>query len=328
MVPVLFLDCSTTSRRPKVTKRVLFVAAGLSGRLAFTNELPSMSSLTSLRPTQSSPLSFEGHGGLRAQQAESDLRLLRKREWWLWFSALSVTVLSAAGFVLSSFQRLFSHTDHFYEIRSDQARWAILSLLLLFNVWTAYRQWSFRRMRSQFRTDENPSDETPKALEDPSGLDPVTSLYTRASIELHLGKEIAHARRQNTSLTLAALHLDDLEQLASRAGKTATDELLKEFARRLKEASRGSDFAARIASDAFLLVLPKCTLNEARVVLDRVGVVEIKASGQKMVLAYTSGWVDYQPGDLPSDLLRRATDILQLYKNASQDALSSALAAS
>jgi hypothetical protein len=62
--------------------------------------------------------------------------------------------------------------------------------------------------------------------------------------------------------------------------------------------------------------------------LDRLGVVEIKASGQKMVLAYTSGWVDYQTGDLPADLLRRATDILQLYKNASKDVLSSSLVAS
>jgi diguanylate cyclase (GGDEF)-like protein len=287
-----------------------------------------MSSLTSLRPPQSSPLSFEGHGGIRAQQTESDLHRLRKREWWLWSSALFVTALSAVGFILSSFRSLFLHSDHFYEIRSDQARWGILSLLLLFNVWTVYQQWLFRRMRSQITKDENRSDETPRIIEDPSGLDPLTGLYTRASIERHLGKEIARARRQNTSLTLAALHLDDFDRLAAGAGRAATDELLKEFARRLKDASRGSDFAARIASDAFLLVLPKCTLNEAKVVLDRVGVVEMKASGQTMVLAYTSGWLDYQPGDLPSDLLRRATDILHLYKNASQDALSPTLAAS
>src|SRR5262245_19862872 len=110
-----------------------------------------MSSLTSLRPTQSqsSPLSFEGHGGIRVKQMESDLRLLAKREWWLWFSALFVTLLSAAGFILSSFRSLFLRSDHFYEIRSDQARWEILSLLLLFNVWTVYREWLFRRMRSQ-----------------------------------------------------------------------------------------------------------------------------------------------------------------------------------
>jgi diguanylate cyclase (GGDEF)-like protein len=286
-----------------------------------------MSSLTSPRHARPSPLSFAGHGGIRAQQTESDLRLLAKREWWLWFSALSVTALSAVGFALSSFQKLFSHTDHFYEIRSDQARWGILSLLLLFNIWMAYRQWSFQRLRSQFAKEENPSGETPKAIEGPSGFDPVTGFYTRAALELQLGKEIARARRQNTSLTLAALHLDDFEQLASRAGKAATDELLKEFARRLKDASRGSDFAARIASDAFLLVLPRCTLNEAKIVLDRVGSVEMKDSGQKLALACTSGWVDYQPGDLPSDLLRRATDILHLYKNASQDAISSSLIA-
>ncbi len=295
-----------------------------------------MSSLSSLRlskPTtgggpEPSPLSFEGHGGIRAQQREAELKSLARREWWLWLSAFFVTILSALGFLLSCFQRLFLYKEHFYQIRSDQARWGLMCLLLLFNGWMVYRQWLFRRSRKQLQQESATAEGATGEKEDPSGLDPVTGLYTRGATEQQLGKEIARARRQNIALTLATLHLDDLERLRAKFGKTATDELAKEFARRLKEASRGSDIAARIGSDDFLLVLPKCTLGEAKKVLDRLGVVEIKASGQKMVLAYTSGWVDYQTGDLPTDLLRRATDILQLYKNASKDVLSSNLVAS
>jgi hypothetical protein len=33
-------------------------------------------------------------------------------------------------------------------------------------------------------------------------------------------------------------------------------------------------------------------------------------------LTYTTGWVDYQPGDMPSDLLKRSSQILHLYENA------------
>lgn len=285
-----------------------------------------MSSLTTL--PDSSPLSFEGHGGIRVQQREAELKLLARSEWWLWLSAFFVTILSAVGFLLSCFHRLFLYSEHFYQIRSDQARWGLMCLLLLFNAWMVYRQWTFRRSRKHLQQESAASEGSTGEREDPSGFDPATGLFTRSSIEQQLGKEIARARRQNIALTLATFHLDDLERLTGKFGKSATDELAKEFARRLKEASRGSDMAARIGNDDFLLVLPKCTLGEAKRVLDRLGVVEIKASGQKMVLAYTAGWVDYQTGDLPSDLLRRATDILQLYKKASKEVLSSNLVAS
>jgi len=281
-----------------------------------------MSSLTSLRLTQSdsSPLAFEGHGGILAQQREAELKLLGRREWWLWFSALWVTLLSGTGFLLTAFRKLFLSSEHFYNLRSDQARWGIMCLLTLFNVWMLYRQWSFRRVRKQLtRVEEDAPGGAANGIEDSSGLDPVTGLLTRGAIEQQLGKEIARARRQSFALTLATFHLDDFEKLTARGSKAATDELAKEFARRLKEASRGSDIAARIAAADFLLVLPKCTLGEAKAVLDRVGTVEIKSAGHKMTLSYTTGWVDYQTGDLPSDLLRRATDILHLYKNASNE---------
>jgi diguanylate cyclase (GGDEF)-like protein len=280
-------------------------------------------SLPKSRPSQ--PLSFEGHGGIGAQLRELELKQVGRSEWWLWFSALSVTVLALAGLLLCSFPRFFAAPQHFYELRADQAQWGILSLVVLFDAWMVYRQWSFRRMRKGLAGEELPA-ETPRLPEDPSGLDPVTGLMTRAAIEQQLGKEIARAHRHNTSLTLAAFHLDDFDRLSARGGKAAGDELLKEFGRRMKDASRGSDSAARIANDEFLLVLPKCTLQEAKVVLDRLGTVAVQVAGQRLVLAYTSGWVDYQRGDSPSDLLRRATEILELYKGAGEGLFSDSLA--
>jgi diguanylate cyclase (GGDEF)-like protein len=266
-----------------------------------------------------SPLAFEGHGGIQAQQRKAEFRSLARREWWLWFSLISVSVLAAATLILSSFRTFFLHDDHFYEIGSAQARWAVLCLLLLFNGWFALRQYSFRRWRGQLERRETLSEEFARPLETTASQESAGNACSRTALELQLGKEIARARRQNVSLTLITFHLDDFAELAGKLGNTAAEELAAEFARRLKEASRGSDFAARIASDDFLLVLPKCSLKEARVVLDRLGSVETRAAGKKVALAYTSGWVDYQAGELPSDLLRKATDILHLYKSVASD---------
>jgi len=215
-----------------------------------------MESILGLRTSKHNSSPLEGSGAFRALQAESGLRQIARREWWLWFSAFFVATLSAAAFLLSSFPFFFRNSEHFYEIRSDQARWGILSLLLLFNGWMLYRQWSFRRQRKQLSGQNAGADGHPGEIPDPSGVDPVTGLHTRVFIEQQLGKEIAHARRQNTALSLATVHLDEFAEINKRYGQSATDEALKELARRLKKACRGSDFAARLASDDFLLVLP------------------------------------------------------------------------
>jgi len=259
------------------------------------------------------------------QQAEVELRRLGRRELWLWFSAFFVTFLSAIALLLSSFRSLFLHSAHFYEIRADQARWGVMCLLLLFNGWLLYRQWTFRRARKQLThvTQENGETQSPSDLPtSPSGMDPATGLYTRTSIEQQLGKEIARARRQNTSLSVATIHLDDFAGLTEHYGLSAMDQAIKELARRLKKACRGSDFAVRLSNEDFLLVLPECSLGEVQKVLNRLGSLVVDCSGRKVELGCITGWVDYQPGDLPSDLLKRASQILHLYENAAKESYS------
>jgi diguanylate cyclase (GGDEF)-like protein len=270
-----------------------------------------------------SPL--EGFETFRVQQAESNLKQIGRREWWLWLSAFFVTVLSGFALLLSSFRSLFERSDHFYEIRAEQARWGALCLLLLFNGWQVYRQWNFRRAKRQLAGPEVSADAGRNEVAGVGGLDPVTDLYTRAAAELQLGKEIARARRQNSSLSIATIHLEEFVDLTQRHGLSAADQALKEFARRLKKACRGSDFAVRLASDDFLLVLPECNLGEVKLVLNRIGAVEVNCSGRSVTLTYTTGWVDYQAGDLPGDLLKRAAQLLHLYDSAAKERVSSTL---
>jgi GGDEF domain-containing protein len=193
-----------------------------------------MQSLFGLRAGKTNPSPLEGPGAFRAQQAESGLRQLARREWWLWFSALFVAVLSAVAIVLSLFPSLFRHKEHFYELRPEQARWGILCLLLLFNGWMVGRQWSFRRQRRQLSGQDALTDIPAAQISDPSGVDPVTGLHTRGFIEQQLGKEIARARRQNNALSLATIHLDDFTEMNKRYGLSAMDAALKELARRMK----------------------------------------------------------------------------------------------
>lgn len=279
-----------------------------------------MQSLLGVRGGKSNPSPLEGSGVLRAQHAESGLQQIGRGEWWLWLCAALVTTLSAVAFLLSSFPSNFRHTEHFYEIRSDQARWGTLCLLLLFNGWQLYRQRNFRRQRKQF-TELN-SGAQPGFYSDPSGVDPVTGLPTHPFLEQQLGKEIARAKRQNSALSLATVHIEEFAEVSQRYGPSAMDQALKELTRRLKRACRGSDFAVRLSNDDFLLVLPECGLGEVKLVLNRLGALDMNCGGRKVSLEYTTGWVDYQPGDLPGDLVKRASQMLHLYEDAAKESYS------
>jgi diguanylate cyclase (GGDEF)-like protein len=253
------------------------------------------------------------------------LKQIGRREWWLWLSAVFVTLLSAVALMLSSIRSFFPRPEHFYEIRPEQARWGVMCLLLLFNGWLVYRQWSFRRDRRHLAGQDVAGDTAGAEMIGGSSVDPVTDLFTRVSAEQQLGKEIARARRQNTSLSIATIHLEEFTELTQRNGLSAADQVLKEFARRLKKACRGSDFAVRLSNDDFLLVLPECNLGEVKLVLNRIGAVEVNVSGRKVVLEYTTGWVDYQAGDLPGDLLKRASQLLHLYDSAAKESFAATL---
>jgi diguanylate cyclase (GGDEF)-like protein len=203
-----------------------------------------------------------------------------------------------------------------------------MGLVLLFNAYMVHRQWECRRLRKQL-TQQITGTTDPQALADeigePSELDPVTGLYSRRSAEQRVAKEIARCRRENKPLTLLVLDLNDFGQLNDQYGRAASDLILKEFAYRLRKASRGSDFAVRLGSDEFLLVLPECGIGSVKHVVDRLNLVEVSCGGQKVSLTCSSGWIQYEPGELPTELLKRAENVLQLYRKAGETSSSPTL---
>lgn len=249
---------------------------------------------------------------------QTNLDRLMRREWRLWFSAIVTTLLASAVLLFSAFPGLFAGGGRFYEVDALQARTAAFELLLLFNAWMLYRERSFRSAGKEIRTSESSADTEGARDQDPLRIDRMTGLCTRASFEYLLGKEVARLRRHKLSLSLVALQLDDFAELSLRLGPAASDAMVKEFANRLRRASRGNDFAVRVESDAFLLALPECCLNDAKRVIDRLGDLEMEIAGKNVTLSSSVGWIDYKPGEVPSELIRRAEDVLHLYSKASR----------
>lgn len=92
--------------------------------------------------------------------------------------------------------------------------------------------------------------------------DGLTGLPNRLLFSNLLANSIRQARRDNDKMALLFLDLDGFKQVNDTLGHSAGDQLLQEFAERLKNQVRESDIVARISGDEFLALLPSITRKQ------------------------------------------------------------------
>lgn len=81
------------------------------------------------------------------EQTRSSLRRIERREWWLWATAVTITLLLTIG-ILSFFPlSLPSGANFEYADAVRRAMWGLLGVVLLFDFYTIYQQLQIHRMR-------------------------------------------------------------------------------------------------------------------------------------------------------------------------------------
>ena len=253
----------------------------------------------------------------QAQQIRTSMRRVAKRQWWLWSSAVMVTLLLTLGIASFEFPGLLSGTDGFYSFNLNLAMRGLVGLVLLFNVYTVYQQLQIHRIQSNLSDQVEALGKMEVRTEEVyklAVLDPLTGLHNRRSGEQRLAEEISRAQRHVRPLTILLLDLNGLKHLNDKFGHAAGDELIKQFAARLNKAIRGSDLAVRLGGDEFLVLLPECKPEEVHHVLSRLGGLNVDCNGQLIALSFSAGWTNFKPGESPEDLLKRADDALYVNK--------------
>ncbi len=96
--------------------------------------------------------------------------------------------------------------------------------------------------------------------------DDQTDSYNRRHLDSFLAEEVERARRYGTVLSVIFLDLDNLKEVNSLYGHAAGSRALRELARRVMLAVRGSDKLFRYGGDEFCVVLPET---------DTVGALEL-----------------------------------------------------
>jgi diguanylate cyclase (GGDEF)-like protein/PAS domain S-box-containing protein len=85
--------------------------------------------------------------------------------------------------------------------------------------------------------------------------DALTHLPNRRRFEQALAGAGAHARQGDRDYALLYLDIDHFKQINDRYGHATGDDVLVEFARRLRASVRASDLVARLAGDEFTVLL-------------------------------------------------------------------------
>jgi diguanylate cyclase (GGDEF)-like protein len=89
-----------------------------------------------------------------------------------------------------------------------------------------------------------------------AGLDPLTGLANRRTLDRVLELEIARAARQGSDVSIAVFDVDSFRALNQDAGGATGDEILRVVASVLAEQVRLVDTVARIGGDEFVVVAP------------------------------------------------------------------------
>ncbi|HYD94189.1 MAG TPA: diguanylate cyclase [Noviherbaspirillum sp.] len=162
-------------------------------------------------------------------------------------------------------------------------------------------------------------------------FDSLTGLPNRAQLHEKLAEATARARRTGAALAVMFLDIDRFKSINDTLGHAVGDEVLQNFAQRLRQSVRETDVVARLAGDEFVIVLEGLNFGEeadlvARKVLLSVS-EEMPIAGRMLPVTTSIGIAYCQDGGLdPAALLVQADQALYAAKEAGRNTFHRTLA--
>ncbi len=108
------------------------------------------------------------------------------------------------------------------------------------------------------------------ALEHQARHDHLTGLFNRRDFEQRVAEVLATGSTMDAEHVLAYVDLDQFKVINDTCGHIAGDELLRQLARLIETQLRRSDTLARLGGDEFGILMERCSMPQAQVVMERL----------------------------------------------------------
>ncbi len=153
--------------------------------------------------------------------------------------------------------------------------------------------------------------------------DELTGLHNRRYMESHLKSQVRQAQERDRNLSVLVIDIDYFKSINDSYGHDVGDEVLRDFAARLKKNVRGIDLACRVGGEEFVVVMPDTDLALALRIAERLrasvsGTGFVIQNGARMIDVTVSVGVAHLDGaDETVETLMKRADVA-LY-SAKQD---------
>jgi len=163
--------------------------------------------------------------------------------------------------------------------------------------------------------------------------DGLTGLHNRRYFDTHLKLLMDRAAARGRPLSICMTDIDRFKQVNDTYGHDAGDEVLREFANRIRTTVRGADLACRFGGEEFVVVMPDTSAEMAAGVAERLRMIieslpfpVPQADGVLKVTA-SMGIATLRPGaDTAEALLKRADTALYQAKHEGRNRVVAAAA--
>jgi two-component system, cell cycle response regulator len=152
--------------------------------------------------------------------------------------------------------------------------------------------------------------------------DALTGLSNRRYMESHLGTLVEQASARGKPLSALVIDIDYFKAINDTHGHDAGDDVLRDFALRLKRSIRGIDLACRYGGEEFVIVMPETDMAVAAMVAERLrrriaaGPFAITQGAQTIPVTISIGIAALRgKDDSAASLLKRADQALYRAKH-------------
>jgi len=154
-----------------------------------------------------------------------------------------------------------------------------------------------------------------RELEQLSITDPLTGLYNRRYFEKLMENEVAQSVRNDSTISILLLDIDNLKTINEQHGHGVGDEVLRSVARIINENMRLTDVACRYASDEFFILCRRATIASAIAIADSLHQAIVSEPLQVMETSFNLS-LSIGVATIPG--VRQVTTANQFFSNAEE----------